>query len=510
MELSRPFAENGDRIDFPEDAQGDGDLSLEQGFGPRFALPPEESGLFIDRQKYNQLMYLVTKGVIDAKQAVELMKQEMAEGLGKLTEFGTKLDDFTTRLGSLEKEVANIDESLIGGKVITLIDEDVFITVGNPGSGAQFERLEDALYEGMKYKPINNHFVFVVLKTNLTIDYPIILYGVDMSHIIISGWFDGTHGQVKPPMKEWKRIYYDVENAVDRMVSNGQDICALINSVKSITFASFNVVWSMKAPVDMTEINTKYSKTVLWYNTLLLFRVEIGDGRIYTEGILLKMIRSRYNLDYSIDADFKGLSGSAAIIIHAQNAFIGYGGVYCLYGGWVCFLDIYATYIKNGSITMSVASSGDIGRIIFHNTNQTPISPAYVLHYGGKTAALDVTRTARYESYQSVMVTKEDAIGYDYYCTQHLGGIVSLDYNTTSPDFFYGKAPNLGLSNVALNTVTPDGIIMSHFTYEQAKAAVRPYPTVYDEIYPDEPNWNQSTDYNPNTAWKPTEQGGGQ
>lgn len=506
MELSRPFAENGDRIDFPEDAQGDGDLSLEQGFGPRFALPPEESGLFIDRQKYNQLMYLVTKGVIDAKEAVELMKQQMTEGLGKLTEFGAKLDDFTTRLDSLEDEVANIDESLIGGKVTTLIDEDVFITVGNPGSGAQFERLEDALYEGMKYKPINYHFVFIVLKTNLTIDYPIILYGVDMSHIVISGWFDGTQGQVKPPMKEWKRIYYDVENAVDRAVSNGQRVYALISTYKSQIFSSYNVVWSMKAPVDMTEINTKYSKKVLQYNTLLLFSAEVGDGRIYLEGICKETIEARYKLDVSVEKDFKGLSGSAAIIISATNAFIGYGGVYSLYGGWVCSLDIYATYIKNGAIDMSVASSGDIGRIVFHYTNKTPIVSAYMLY---KSVAVRVTRTARYENYQSVVVTKEEAIGYDYYCYQNLGGIASLDYQTTSPDFFYGKAPNLGLSNIAINTVTPDGIIMSHFTYEQAKAAVRPYPTVYDEIYPDEPNWNQSTDYNPNTAWKPTDQGGG-
>lgn len=502
MELSRPFAENGDRIDFPEDAQGDGDLSLEQGFGPRFALPPEESGLFIDRQKYNQLMYLITKGVIDAKEAVKLMQQGMTQGLAKLTEFETKLSGFTTRLDSLEDEVANIDESLIGGKVITLVDEDIFITVGNPGSGAQFERLEDALYEGMKYKPINNHYVFVVLKTNLTIDYPIMLYGVDMSHIIISGWFDGTQGQVKPPMKEWKRIYYDVANAVDRNNSMGWGFLPLITATQSQTFSSFNVVWSMKEPVDMTEINTKYSRIVLTYYNALFFFPGYGIGRFCTAEVP-KYIIKRYNLDFSIDNDLKGLTGNSTWIIRAQNAFICYGGLHCVSGFWNCFLDLAGTYIKNGMIGMEVGCIADFANSVFHYTNKTPI----VQQYNSVVAApVHVYRGTQSEWHShNCIVIKEDSIGYDYVSGINNGGIIAMPSYSTSPDLFYGKAPNLGLSPIAINTVTADGIVMSRFTYEQAKAVVRPYPTVYDEIYPDEPNWNQNTDYNPNTAWKPQE-----
>lgn len=502
MELSRPFAENGDRIDFPEDAQGDGDLSLEQGFGPRFALPPEESGLFIDRQKYNQLMYLVTKGVIDAKEAVKLMQQGMTEGLAKLTEFETKLSGFTSRLDSLEDEVANIDESLIGGKVVTLVDKDVFITVGNPGSGAQFERLEDALYEGMKYKPINNHYVFVVLKTNLTIDYPIILYGVDMSHIIISGWFDGTKGQVKPPMKEWKRIYYDVKNAVDRAVNNGMEFMTLITAAQSQSFSSWNVVWSMKEPVDMTEINKKYSKTVLTYYNNLFFAPNYGIGRLYAWRII-ELITKRYNLDLSVDRDLKGLTGNASQIITARNAFICYGGLYCVAGFWNCFLDLTRTYIKNGMIGIEVGCVADFANCVFHYTNKTPI----VQQYNPVVAApVHVYRGAQSEWHSGTcIVIKEDSIGYDYVSGISHGGIISMP-NVSSPDLFYGKAPNKGLSNIAINTVTAGGIFMSGFTYEQAKTALKSYPAVYDEIYPNEPNWNQSTDYNPNTAWKPNEQ----
>lgn len=502
MELTRPFAENGDRIDFPEDAQGDGDLSLEQGFGPRFALPPEESGLFIDRQKYNQLMYLITKGVIDAKEAVKLMQQGMTEGLAKLAEFETKLSGFTTRLDSLEDEVANIDESLIGGKVITLVDEDIFITVGNPGSGAQFERLEDALYEGMKYKPINNHYVFVVLKTNLTIDYPIMLYGVDMSHIIISGWFDGTQGQVKPPMKEWKRIYYDVKNAIDRNNSMGWGFLPLITATQSQTFSSFNVVWSMKEPVDMTEINTKYSRTVLSYYNALFFAPLYGIGRFCTAEVP-KYIIKRYNLDFSIDYDLKGLTGNAARIITAQNAFICYGGLYCVAGFWNNFLDITSTYIKNGMIGLEVGCIADFTGCVFHYTNKTPIIQQYNWVVAAPVHVYRGTQT-EWHSYNCIVI-KEDSIGYDYVSGINNGGIIAMPSYSTSPDLFYGKAPNIGLSPIANNTVTASGIMMSVFTYEQAKAAVRPYPTVYDEIYPDEPNWNQQTDYNPNTAWKPQE-----
>ncbi len=76
MELTRPFAENGDRQDFPVDTQGDGSMSLQQGFGPLFGNPPEEGGYFIDRMKFNQLMYLVSKGVIDNKTDIKTLKSE--------------------------------------------------------------------------------------------------------------------------------------------------------------------------------------------------------------------------------------------------------------------------------------------------------------------------------------------------------------------------------------------------------------------------------------------------
>lgn len=503
MELSRPFAEHGDRIDFPEDAQGDGDLSLEQGFGPRFALPPEESGLFIDRQKYNQLMYLVTKGVIDAKEAVKLMQQQITEAEQKITAELAKLSKFETRLDSLEDEVANIDESLIGGKVITLVDEDIFITVGNPGSGAQFERLEDALYEGMKYKPINNHYVFVVLKTNLTIDYSIFLFGVDMSHIILTGWFDGTQGQAKPPMKEWKRIYYDVANAIDRAVANGNTPNALITATQSQTFTSWNVVWSMKEPIDMQAINTKYPGLNYTYYNALFFAPLYGIGRFFCYEYL-REISLRYKLDFSVGNDLKGLTGNARNIIGAHNAFICYGGLYCVSGYYNNFLSLTSTYIKNGMIGQQIGCILDFAYCVFHYTNKTPIVQQY---NSVVSAPIHVYRGTHTEWHSAVcIVTKEDSIGYDYVCGISTGGIISMPTYSTSPDLFYGKAPKIGLSPIANNTVTPHGIFMSYFTYEQAKAALRPYPTVYDEIYPNEPNWNQSTDYNPNTAWNTQKQ----
>ncbi|EAH9758553.1 hypothetical protein EY869_08780 [Campylobacter coli] len=133
MELTRPFAENGDRQDFPVDTQGDGTMSLQQGFGVFYGLPPEEGGLFIDRTKFNQLMYLVSKGVIDNKTAIEALESKY----GSLLTSSAKL---------LTKNLT-----------------------WNVGSGGDYEDLQTAINEASKYINFSNYTITIELKNSLSL-----------------------------------------------------------------------------------------------------------------------------------------------------------------------------------------------------------------------------------------------------------------------------------------------------------------------------------------------------
>lgn len=63
MALTRPFAQNGDKLTIPDTAS-DSSVSYNLGFTYAYALPPEEGGKFIDRAQFNQLMYDTTSQVI--------------------------------------------------------------------------------------------------------------------------------------------------------------------------------------------------------------------------------------------------------------------------------------------------------------------------------------------------------------------------------------------------------------------------------------------------------------
>lgn len=65
MALTKPFCANGNKKPIPENMTVDGSVSYEQGFGNLYALPPEEGGLFINREQFNQLMYDTTSAVIE-------------------------------------------------------------------------------------------------------------------------------------------------------------------------------------------------------------------------------------------------------------------------------------------------------------------------------------------------------------------------------------------------------------------------------------------------------------
>lgn len=69
MAITTPFAQNGDKKEIPQ-TSSDGSLSFDKGFGSLYALPPEEGGLFIDREQFNQLVYQITEAILTNQQSL--------------------------------------------------------------------------------------------------------------------------------------------------------------------------------------------------------------------------------------------------------------------------------------------------------------------------------------------------------------------------------------------------------------------------------------------------------
>lgn len=62
--LKYAFAEKGDRIPFPLDRDAK-NMSLEEGFNGLFSQNPESGGIYLNREQFNQLMYLISSGTRD-------------------------------------------------------------------------------------------------------------------------------------------------------------------------------------------------------------------------------------------------------------------------------------------------------------------------------------------------------------------------------------------------------------------------------------------------------------
>lgn len=129
MALTKPFAENGNKLAIPADATPDGSVSYDQGFGNLYALPPEEGGKFIDRAQFNQLMFDTTSAVIENNQSIA---------------------QINSKISLLSQPVS------------------VKITLGDISSGADFQTLDDALAEAAKY--FGNKLVEITLLSDITIN----------------------------------------------------------------------------------------------------------------------------------------------------------------------------------------------------------------------------------------------------------------------------------------------------------------------------------------------------
>ena len=65
--LKDPWADTGDRVQFPYNPDTVTELmSWLKGFTAKYQRIPEEGGVYIERREFNQILYLLTKQVIDA------------------------------------------------------------------------------------------------------------------------------------------------------------------------------------------------------------------------------------------------------------------------------------------------------------------------------------------------------------------------------------------------------------------------------------------------------------
>ena len=65
--LKNAWADTGDRVQFPYNPDTITELmSWIKGFTAKYQRLPEEGGVYIDRREFNQILYLLTKQVIDA------------------------------------------------------------------------------------------------------------------------------------------------------------------------------------------------------------------------------------------------------------------------------------------------------------------------------------------------------------------------------------------------------------------------------------------------------------
>lgn len=65
--FTSPFANNGDKTNIPLTTQTSGEVNWADGFGARYNIDKKEGGLYITRQVFNQIFFMLSKKVLDFK-----------------------------------------------------------------------------------------------------------------------------------------------------------------------------------------------------------------------------------------------------------------------------------------------------------------------------------------------------------------------------------------------------------------------------------------------------------
>ena len=141
--LKDPWADTGDRVQFPYNPDTVTELmSWLKGFTAKYQRIPEEGGVYIERREFNQILYLLTKQVIDAFNITASDAQLDAERAERIEADEKEKAERTEKDNDLQQQLnvkfMNVDEIEVSFGVTYTADNSGVICVdlewGNPGT----------------------------------------------------------------------------------------------------------------------------------------------------------------------------------------------------------------------------------------------------------------------------------------------------------------------------------------------------------------------------------------
>ena len=121
--LKNAWADTGDRVQFPYNPDTITELmSWIKGFTAKYQRLPEEGGVYIDRREFNQILYLLTKQIIDAFKITASDAQLDAETAARIEAINKE------KAERVEKD-ANLQQQL-NAKFMSLTDLSINLNFG--------------------------------------------------------------------------------------------------------------------------------------------------------------------------------------------------------------------------------------------------------------------------------------------------------------------------------------------------------------------------------------------
>ena len=104
--LKNAWADTGDRVQFPYNPDTITELmSWIKGFTAKYQRLPEEGGVYIDRREFNQMLYLLTKQVIDAFKITASDAQLDAETAARIEAINKEKAERIEKDGNLQQQL---------------------------------------------------------------------------------------------------------------------------------------------------------------------------------------------------------------------------------------------------------------------------------------------------------------------------------------------------------------------------------------------------------------------
>ena len=132
--LKDPWADTGDRVQFPYNPDTITELmSWLKGFTAKYQRIPEEGGVYIERREFNQILYLLTKQVIDAFKITASDAQLDAEIAARIEADEKEKAERTEKDNNLQHQIdtkfINVDELSVSFGVTYTADNSGVICV---------------------------------------------------------------------------------------------------------------------------------------------------------------------------------------------------------------------------------------------------------------------------------------------------------------------------------------------------------------------------------------------